>query len=198
MSCDPNRHAEIVLSMRRWLEAAVIGLGLCPFARNVANAGLIRYRVSDARSAAALRSDLVDELRLLAQADPAGVETTLLIHPWALQDFLAFNDFLGETGPIVEELGLDGTLQVASFHPRYQFAGTKADDVENCTNRAPFPTLHLLREASIERVLATFPDPSSIYERNVATLRRIGRAGWAKVQEEFAPREVGTSPTRSK
>ena len=198
MNSDPKRHAEITLSTRRWVEAAVVGLGLCPFARSVASAGLIRYRVSDARSAAALRSDLVDELHLLAQADPARVETTLLIHPWTLQNFLAFNDFLGGIGPIVEELGLEGTLQVASFHPRYQFAGTKADDVENCTNRAPFPTLHLLREASIERVLVTFPDPSSIYERNVALLRRIGRAGWAQVQAEFAPREVGNSQPRSK
>lgn len=185
MGGETERDEAVVQATRRWLEAAVIGLNLCPFARTVASSGRIRYRVSVARSSRALRGDLVNELRTLAATAPERVETTLLIHPWALQDFFAFNDFLAEADALVEELGLRGDLQVASFHPRYQFAGTGVDDVENGTNRSPYPTLHLLREASIEAALAAFPDPASIYARNIETLRRLGVDGWQKLQASF-------------
>lgn len=185
MELAPGRDAAVVQATRRWVENAVIGLNLCPFARAVASSGRIRYCVSAARSASALRSDLENELRALSAMDPERVETTLLIHPWALQDFFAFNDFLAEADALVEALGLRGDIQVASFHPRYQFAGSGVDDVENATNRAPYPTLHLLREASIERALAAFPDPASIYQRNIETLRRLGLEGWQKLQASF-------------
>jgi hypothetical protein len=121
---------------------------------------------------------LRSELLHLNLAPPERTETTLLIHPWVLNDFIEFNDFLQICDAAVVELDLEGELQVASFHPQYQFAGTRPDDVENCTNRSPFPTLHLLREASIERVLLQVPDPDAIYEHNIERLRRLGPEGW--------------------
>jgi hypothetical protein len=184
---NPELEAAVVAATRRWIEVAVIGLNLCPFAPAVVQANGIRYRVSRAEDSTVLRADLVDELRFLAAASSSEVETTLLIHPWAFGDFLEFNDFLGEAETTVDELGLTGDIQVASFHPHYQFEGTRADDPENCTNRAPFPILHLLREASIERALASFPDPASIYTRNIETLRRIGSDGWEQLRAQFAP-----------
>src|SRR5262249_1129264 len=144
------------------------------------------YRVSRARDAQALGVDLVEELRLLAATEPERIETALLIHPWALADFLEFNDFLDVADAAVAKLGLQGGGQGARFHPGYQFAGTQADDVENCSNRSPFPILHLLREASIERAVANFPDPASIYERNIETMRRLGRQGWERLRAQFA------------
>lgn len=180
---DSNR---VIAATRRWVEVAVIGLNLCPFAAGVASAGRIRYSVSEARSADELKHDLAEELRTLAAADPAHVETTLLVHPYALQDFPAFNGFLEEADAIVARLGLAGELQVASFHPRYQFAGTSAGDVENATNRSPYPTLHLLREASIERAVASVREPAVIYQRNIATMNRLGQAGWQRLSAQFA------------
>jgi uncharacterized protein len=110
------------------------------------------------------------------------VETTLLVHPWVLQDFLDYNDFLDGADTLLRELGLDGTLQVASFHPGYRFAGTAADDITHATNRSPFPTLHLLREASIDRAVAAFPEAEAIYVSNLRTLRALGTEGWRRLQ----------------
>ncbi len=164
---------------RHWLERAVIGLNLCPFAKAVHVKEQIRWVESPAESPEQLLEDLVRELQFLAAADPASVETTLLIHPRVLTDFLDYNDFLDVADAAVESLGLAGVLQVASFHPDYQFAGTAPDDVENLSNRSPYPTLHLLREASIDEAVAAFPEAASIYERNIETLRRLGVAGLA-------------------
>jgi len=172
---------EIIAATKRWLEKAVIGLDLCPFARAVHVKGQIRYAVSSAATPEALLADLVGELQALAAAAPDAVETTLLIHPGVLADFLGYNDFLGVADAAVAELGLEGVLQIASFHPRYQFAGSAPDDVENYTNRSPYPMLHLLREASVERAVAAFPDTARIYEKNIATLRRLGPAGWRRL-----------------
>jgi hypothetical protein len=164
---------------REWLEKAVIGLNLCPFAKAVHLKSQIRWVESAAHDAEALLADLVHELRLLAAADPEIIETTLLVHPQAQQGFEAYNDFLDLADAALAELGLEGELQIASFHPRYRFDGTDDDDITNCTNRSPHPTLHLLREASIERAVAAFPDAAEIYERNVETLRRLGAVGWS-------------------
>ena len=172
---DPSDALE---ATRRWLEQAVIGLNLCPFAKAVHLKQQIRWVHSEARDAEALLADLVRELQFLAAADPEQVDTTLLVHPQALNDFLDYNDFLDVADAAIEELGLDGVLQVASFHPDYQFEGTEPDDAENLSNRAPHPTLHLLREDSIDRAVAAFPDAADIYERNIATLRQLGVAGW--------------------
>jgi hypothetical protein len=162
----------------------VIGLDLCPFARAVHARGQIRWVVTPAATPEALLADLLDELRTLAGADPATVDTTLLIHPAALGDFLDYNDFLGVADAAVADLGLAGVVQIASFHPRYQFAGSAPDDVENCTNRSPYPILHLLREASVERAVAAFPDAATIYRKNIATLRRLGSEGWRRLVTE--------------
>ncbi len=169
---------QVIDDTRLWVEKAVIGLNLCPFAKPVHMKSLIRYAVSAARTPEELFADLQRELRLLADTPAVEVETTLLIHPGVLDAFLDFNDFLGIAEDAVAMMDLEGVLQVASFHPAYQFEGTRKDDVTNSTNRSPYPTLHLLREASIAAAVATHPDPDAIYRANIETLRRIGRKGW--------------------
>jgi uncharacterized protein len=171
----------VIAATRNWLEKAVIGLNLCPFARAVYAGDRIRYVVSDAVTPEALLESLVAELELLAETDESRTETTLLIHPQVLGDFLDYNDFLELADALVEELKLDGQLQVASFHPQYQFAETEIDDIENCSNRSPYPTLHLLRESSVERAVAAHPDTEQIYRDNIKTLRQLGREGWNKL-----------------
>jgi uncharacterized protein len=165
----------------RWIERAVIGLNLCPFAKAVMARQQVRFVLSDASTASALLAELGEELLLLRDTPADAVDTTLLIHPDVLGDFLDYNDFLDDADALVESLGLDGVLQVASFHPHYQFAGSAADDVGNFTNRAPYPNLHLLREDSVSRAVAAFPDADAIVERNVATLRALGADGWGKL-----------------
>jgi hypothetical protein len=181
MILPSSQSAEIVAATQAWVDKAVIGLNLCPFAKAVQVKNQIRYAVSGAADTDALIADLVSELHALAVADPNQLDTTLLIHPNVLTDFLDFNDFLDVADAAIEELELGGQIQIASFHPDYQFAGTALDDIENYTNRSPFPTLHLLRESSIERATATFPDASDIYEKNMVTLRRLGHAGWLRL-----------------
>ena len=178
---SPVDFEAVIAATVAWIEKAVIGLNLCPFARSVHAGGRIRYVVTGAQSTGELVEVLVQELDSLAQADPAEVETTLLIHPRVLNDFLDFNDFLEVADATVGQLGLTGELQVASFHPRYQFAGTAVDDIDNFTNRSPYPTLHLLRESSVERAVAAYPDTDRIFENNIETLRRLGRAGWDRL-----------------
>lgn len=168
----------VLAQTRHWLEAAVIGLNLCPFAKAVHVKDQIRYVVSEARTDEELLADLVRELRALAGADAEVCDTTLLIHPYALNDFLDYNDFLDVADAAIDELGLDGVLQVASFHPDYQFADTAADDVTNNTNRSPYPTLHLLREDSVDRAVEAFPEADRIYATNIATLEGLGNGGW--------------------
>jgi len=188
MLTSPDLTEEEVLSATRtWLERAVIGLDLCPFARAPHIRNQIRFVVSEAETPEALLADLLAELRTLAGADPSDIETTLLIHPRVLEDFLDYNDFLDIADAALADLGLVGEIQIASFHPRYQFAGTEPDDVENLTNRSPYPILHLLREASVERAVAAFPDASKIYEKNIRTLRRLGREGWERLGLEPGP-----------
>jgi hypothetical protein len=172
---------DVIAATQDWLVKAVIGLNLCPFARAVYAGGRIRYAVSRATTPEALLEALAEELQRLAAADEAETETTLLIHPDVLGDFLDYNDFLGIADALVAELGYEGVLQVASFHPQYRFADTAADDVSNCTNRSPYPTLHLLRESSVERAVAVHPDTDRIYRDNIETLRRLGHEGWSKL-----------------
>jgi hypothetical protein len=165
----------VIDTTRRWISSVVIGLNLCPFARRVFDAGTLRYVVSDAEDQATLLGALAGELGALASSPMPSVETTLLIHPRALRDFLDYNDFLGLAERLIEDLGLLGILQVASFHPGYRFARTQPGAVENYTNRSPYPMLHLLREESVAAVAG---DPAGLLEiprRNVETLRRLGR-----------------------
>lgn len=180
MSSAATSADTVIAATRRWLERAVIGLNLCPFAKSVYVKEQVRYVVSTATEAPDVMDDLERELRLLEAADPAQIDTTLLILPDAVADFLDFNDLLYFAERLLGSLGLEGTLQIASFHPHYQFAGTEPDDIENYTNRAPYPILHLLREDSIARAVAAFPDAADIYERNQATMRRLGHDGWQR------------------
>ena len=167
---------------RAWVERAVIGLQLCPFAKAPQVKGQVRYVASDAVDADALLSDLVDELKLIAAAPPDRIETTLLVHPRVLADFEDHNDFLEIAEAALVALDLEGVIQIASFHPDYRFAESEPDDIANATNRSPYPTLHLLREESIERALAGFGDPDSIFEANIATMERLGAEGWAALR----------------
>ncbi len=164
-----------VSETRDWVERIVIGLKLCPFAPAPAIKGLIRYAMSDAETKEALLEDLATELQHLAAAPPEELETTLLIHPRVLQDFYDFNDFLEVADELLRVLELEGEIQIASFHPDYQFAGTESDDIGNETNRSPYPTLHLLREESITRAVDSFGDTSSIPTTNLTTLQQLGR-----------------------
>jgi len=174
----PPEDAVIIADTVRWLERAVIGLNLCPFAKSVHVKGQVHYAISQASSRPDLIADLKGELNALVALDASVRDTTLWIVPQALQDFLDFNDFLDDADRALQDLSLDGVLQIASLHPRYQFAGTLVDDITNCTNRAPYPTLHLLREDSIDRAVAAFPKPETIFETNMQTLQTLGQAGW--------------------
>ena len=171
----------VIADTVRWLERAVIGLNLCPFAKGVHVKGQIHYVVSQASDARALAEELQQELEALAEISPEKRDTTLLIAPHCLHDFLDFNDFLALADDLVEAMDLGGILQVAAFHPQFQFDGTELDDVTNATNRAPYPTLHLLREDSIDAAVAVFPEAETIYERNMQVLRELGPEGWAKL-----------------
>ncbi|HBU30191.1 MAG: peptidase [Thiobacillus sp. GWE1_62_9] len=170
--------ADVVAAMREWIEKAVIGLNLCPFAKAVYVKNQVRFVVSTARHLDGLLEDLDRELDFLAAANPDEIDTTLLIHPTLLPDFLDFNDFMQLAEAAVGEHGLEGVIQIASFHPHFQFEGTEPEDLGNYTNRAPFPTLHLLREASIERAVAAFPEAETIYARNIESLNALGLSGW--------------------
>jgi len=174
---------EIIESTRRWLERAVIGLNLCPFALTPWRQDRIRFQTSLATNPEQLAEDLVEELLGLQARDPAEYETSLLIHPGALNDFLDYNDFLDLADQLLEELDLDGVIQIASFHPDYQFAGSAPDDPANCTNRSPYPMLHLLREDSIAAATEPLSDPNLIYERNIQTLRKLGLDGWRTLMD---------------
>ncbi|SFL18255.1 DUF1415 domain-containing protein [Lysobacter sp. cf310] len=176
-----DAEAEPIVATRRWLERAVIGLNLCPFAKAVVAKDQVRYVLSEATTPEALLEELAYELVRLQQTEPDEVDTTLLIHPRVLTDFLDYNDFLDTADAAVEALELDGEIQVASFHPDYQFADTAYDEVGNCSNRSPYPMLHLLREASVERAVVAFPDPEVIVERNLETLEKLGIEGWRKL-----------------
>ena len=188
---EPVDHAAIIEATQRWLERIVIGLNLCPFAGQPWRQGRIRFRVSEASNEQQLAEDLAEELLWLASADPADCENSLLIHPGVLDDFLDYHDFLDIAHRLLEALELDGVLQIASFHPDYRFADSTADhghdnrqdDPANCSNRSPYPMLHLLREDSIERATAKLANPDSIYQRNIRTLRELGLEGWKALLE---------------
>ncbi len=178
---------EIIAHTEAWLLEAVIGLNLCPFAKSVQAKKQIAYQVSDATDTASLLTELGTALAMLAESEPETVETLLLIHPLAMRDFLDYNDFLSLADALLDDAGLTGIFQIASFHPDYQFAGTTPDDITNCSNRSPYPMLHLLREDSVEKALTAMPEAELIVERNLATLRQLGPQGWQELQERIRP-----------
>ena len=183
MATDDSNEG-IEAGIRQWLERAVLGLDLCPFARRPYEDGRVRIAVSRAATDDALVGDLEAELRRLAEATPAELETTLLAIPALFPEFLDFNDFLDVAEAVIRALDLEGVIQVVGFHPAYRFADAAEDDPANCTNRSPVPILHLLREASVAGAVADLDNPDAIYRRNIETLRRIGRAGWrARIED---------------
>jgi uncharacterized protein len=173
---------EIKERTKNWVEKAVIGLNLCPFAKAVYATDKVRYFVSPATNAEELAADLITELQHLNALSPDVTDTTLVIHPNALLEFLDFNDFLDVADAAIDELGLTSEFQIASFHPQYQFEGTDPEDIENYTNRAPYPILQLLRESSVEKGLSAFADPDEIFKRNIETMRRLGHEGWKNLK----------------
>lgn len=182
MANDETSSAAILARSRAWVQTWVVGLNLCPFARGPFESGRIRWQLSAADHVDALLDDLRAELTLLAAADPAGHETTLLIHPWVLGEFDEFNQFLDPVERTVAAMGLEGVIQVASFHPHYRFADAPANDPANASNRSPYPMLHLLREASISAIIDGGVDTDAIVQRNLQTLRSMTPAQMADQQ----------------
>lgn len=176
----------VIAHTQAWLELAVIELNLCPFAKAVHVKNQIRYVVSKAMTPETLRMDLIAELTRLHGTHPMEVDTVLLIHPHVLNDFLDYNDFLDVADETIQTLGLTGEIQIASFHPSYQFADSEPDDIENCTNRSPYPMLHLLRENSIDAAVKAFPKASDIFEKNIETLQRLGLEGWKEINRKIS------------
>ena len=181
MTLPPIDDATVKARTLRWMERAVTGLNLCPFAKVVHAKGQVHVAISRATQAQGLMDDLARELRELVALDASVRDTTLLVLPDALADFLDFNDFLDPAEALLHDMDLEGVIQLASFHPQYQFAGTEPDDITNFSNRSPYPTLHLLREDSIERAVESFPDPEAIFGANMATLTRLGIEGWSQL-----------------
>ncbi|SIR11160.1 DUF1415 domain-containing protein [Solilutibacter tolerans] len=177
----PLEHEAIEADIRRWLERAVIGQNLCPFAKAVYVRDQVRIKVSDAGNIDDLREELGEEMLLLRDTPAEEIDTTLIVLPSVLGDFFDYNDFLDDADALLAALELEGVLQVASFHPEYQFAGTEFDDAGNNTNRAPYPVLHLLREESLDRAVAAYPEPDTIIERNIKTMDALGNDGYRKL-----------------
>ncbi len=176
---------EVVKLTKAWLEHAVIGLHLCPFAKSVYVNEQIDYRLCTATEPDQLLDALKTALQELVDTDPAAIDTTLLIHPWVLQDFFDYNNFLARADDLLAKTGLSGVIQIASFHPDYQFADTTPDDITNSTNRSPYPMLHLLREDSLTKAIDAVPEAATIFERNMETLRNLGPDGWQQLQDRI-------------
>lgn len=182
---DTLTEKQIITYTNAWVEQVVIGLNLCPFAKPVHTKGQIDYFLSHARDETTLAADLRLAMQRLIANTPDSMDTCLLIHPWVLSDFFDYNNFLNIADEILDELELIGVLQIASFHPHYQFAGTTEDDVTNCTNRSPFPMLHLLREESLDKATAALPDANVIVDRNLNTMITLGHEGWNRLQSQL-------------
>ena len=193
MNTDVDQADFVVIEdTRRWLQRAVIGLNLCPFAKSVDVKGLVHYAVTRSVGFKDLLADLKFELNALAALEDTARDTTLFIAPDGLQDFLEYNDFLAQANRLLAKMGFDGVFQLASLHPQYQFADAPADAITNFTNRSPYPTLHLLRESSIDRAVAAFPDAAEIFERNIETLQELGHEGWRQLWLD-APEKIKTA-----
>ena len=173
----------VIARTRCWIERTVIAFNLCPFARKPYSGEQVRYVVSDATDPEQLLADLQQELEHLRATDPKVLETTVLIHPWVLQDFLDYNDFLDVVDALLAQ-GYEDEFQVASLHPDYQFAGTEADDAENYTNRSPYPVLHLLRVEGVAKVISGYPRPEAIPERNIAQMENLGTEHMRAILDE--------------
>ena len=175
----------IIQVTQAWLQHAVIGLNLCPFAKSVYVKNQIEYQVSTASD----ENILLDELKLalikLIETPASTIDTSLLIHPYVLHDFLDYNDFLYQADDLLHDLKLDGVLQIASFHPDFQFADENKEDMSHCTNRSPYPMLHLLREDSLDQAISAKPEWEEIVANNIATMNNLGQKGWEELQKKI-------------
>jgi hypothetical protein len=180
---NSTEHQAYLSKTRHWMERVVIGLNLCPFAKAPAAKGAVHLAFSPATTPTQLTADLVQALQHLVQ-NPA-TETTLLVHPFVLGDFESYNDYLDVVDQVLEDMDLLGVVQVASFHPDYQFAGTQPDDPENNTNRSPYPTLHLIREESLDRAVDSGQDADTIVARNIETMNQLGPNGYTHLMTTF-------------
>jgi hypothetical protein len=178
---DRREADEIEQIARRWVERIVIGLNLCPFAKAVYVKQQVRFAITAAIQPDDLLAELEHETSVLIDTDPASLDTTLLIHPLGMLDFIDYHFFVGEADATLVRLELEGVLQIAGFHPDYCFARSEADDMANYTNRSPHPMLQLLRESSVDRAVAAFPDASEIFAGNIEKLRALGLDGLRKV-----------------
>ncbi|KKN38629.1 hypothetical protein LCGC14_0751600 [marine sediment metagenome] len=170
---ETRNDEDIVKSVQKWVNTFVMDMNLCPFAKHEMLKNRVRFATTKAISEEELLRSLQDELELLN--NDSSVETSLLIHPNVLQDFYDYNEFLSYADELLLEMGLEGIYQIASFHPHYQFGGTNPDDAENYTNRSPYPLLHLIREASLERAIEEYPDVDQVPIRNVALMNSLGQ-----------------------
>ncbi|HLU03064.1 MAG TPA: DUF1415 domain-containing protein [Advenella sp.] len=176
-----NDISQIENRVRHWLEKAVIGLNLCPFAKSVYVKNQVRIAICQAQDRHALTAQLYEELQWLMNIPAQQTDTTLLVVPYMCEQFSDFNDYLDIAEAVLDELELVGEIQLASFHPLYQFADTEPDDLSNYTNRAPYPILHLLREDSLDKAAQQYPDASVIFQRNIAVVQELGRDGWHRL-----------------
>ncbi|WP_150466151.1 DUF1415 domain-containing protein [Francisella sp. SYW-2] len=163
---------QIITATQNWVKTFVVGMNLCPFAKREVVKNRVRYFVSQATNIEQLLAEVQAELELL-ESD-TNIETTLVIHPYILQDFYDYNDFLYDADNLLIDMSLEGVYQIASFHPDYQFEGVDLDDVENYTNRSPYPMLHLIREESLEKAIANYPNPDDIPQRNIDLMNKLG------------------------
>ncbi len=185
MSANVYSDDDISAICQQWLERAVIGLNLCPFARRPYQLHRLRFSISRARHTDAFLDLLENELHLLLQTPATEIETTLVIEPKLFADFEVFLDVVALAEQVLEDIDATGTIQIAPFHPNFQFADEPPEDITNYTNRSPYPILHLIRESSIDQAVAAFPDAGSIFERNKTLLRTMGTEGWSSLGIEY-------------
>ena len=183
LTIQPSEETVILEKTKKWVEKAVIGLNLCPFAKSVYVKNQVLIVVTGAETVKELQQILVKECENLIETDPEVLDTCLLVVPYVFEDFYDFNDFLDIAELTLEEIELVGELQIASFHPDYQFADTEADDISNYTNRSPYPILHLIRESSLDKATQQYPDASAIFDSNIEKVTQLGPDGWKKLLE---------------
>lgn len=170
-----------IVNTKNWVEKVVIGLNLCPFVKPVFAKNQLKFVLSEAKNPQELTEDLVKELVFLSGIEGDDTETTVLIHPFILQDFGHYIDYLEFANDVIYEMNLEGIFQIASFHPDYQFAGTTKEDLENYTNRSPYPMLHILREDTIEKAVKTYPNVEEIPLNNIKKVKELGKGFFDKI-----------------
>ncbi len=162
----------IIDRTQHWLRSFIVNLNICPFAKREIEKGTLKLHVALAQKLQQALEEFLMEIIFLDK-NPA-VETTLLIYPSLFSDFFRYLDFVDLAERLICEQGYEGIYQLATFHPDYCFAEVEFNDVSNYTNRSPYPMIHLLREASLEKAIAYYGDTEDIPKNNIATMQRLG------------------------